>query len=211
MNIQEPQNLPNQKSFLSGFASTALLIWDFLKIIIVALVIIIPIRYFIFQPFIVSGSSMEPNFYNGEYLVIDEISYQFGSPKRGDVVVLRYPKDPDQYFIKRVIGIPGEKIEIENGSVKIMNDQHPSGFELKEEYLPVENITYPHDPNIVGGKKVLSLGENEYFVMGDNRLASSDSRDWGVLKRDQMIGKVFLRALPLSDFQVYTKTPGYGL
>ncbi len=211
MEPQEPQNLPENKTFFSGFASSALLIWDFLKIIIIALVIIVPIRYFVFQPFIVSGSSMEPNFYNGEYLVIDEISYHIKDPKRGDVVVLRYPKDPDQFFIKRVVGLPGEKIEIENGKVTIINDSHPNGFTLTEEYLPNQALTYPHDPKIVGGKKVLTLKDTEYFMLGDNRLASSDSRDWGVLSRDGMVGKVFLRALPLTDFKLYTKSPAYGL
>jgi signal peptidase I len=213
-------DIDNQKkqNFFGNFTPTALLIWDFVKIVLVALIIIIPIRYFIFQPFIVSGSSMEPNFYDNQYLIIDELSYYFKEPKRGDVVVLIHHfqtnerrKDGKEFYIKRVVGLPGEQVQIENGRVTIINDEHPDGITLEESYLPVQGNTHTHDPNLVGGNKILKLGNDEYFMLGDNRLFSSDSRDWGTLKRTDIIGKVFLRALPLTQFKFYTKSPSYGL
>jgi signal peptidase I len=180
--------------------STLIFIWEFLKVIIMALVIILPIRYFIFQPFIVSGSSMKPNFENGEYLVIDEVSYRFREPARGDVLVLKYPIDPKQYFIKRVVGLPGEKISIDNGRVTIYNNEHPEGFVIEEPYLESQGLTFPHNNTIVGGKNIITLKIGEYFMLGDNRVASSDSRDWGPLTRDQIVGRVFIRVLPLTEF-----------
>jgi signal peptidase I len=209
--MDTPESQEPKSTFLNSFASGFLFLWDFLKIVIIAAVIIIPIRYFVFQPFIVSGSSMEPNFQNGQYLIIDELSYHFSSPRRGQIVVLRYPKDPQQFFIKRIIGLPGEKVEIDNGRVLIFNDQHPEGVTLEEPYLPSQSLSYPHDVTIVGGKKILTLGADEYFVMGDNRLASSDSRDWGVLPRNEMVGKVLIRVLPPSLFQFFSHTPAYSL
>ncbi len=204
----EEQN-PPQKTFASDIKSSALFIFDFLKVIIVALAIILPIRYFVFQPFIVSGSSMEPNYSNGQYLIIDEISYRFTEPTRGEVLVLRYPNDHKQFFIKRLIGMPGEKVQIDGGRVTIFNEENPDGLVLEEPYLPNQGLTYPHNPSLVGGKKTILLKDNEYFMMGDNRLASSDSRDWGPLKRDEVIGRVFIRALPLAEFEKF-QTPTYS-
>lgn len=210
MDGNEVENKSSSKHSFDGFITAALFIWDFLKIVLIALAIIIPIRYFVFQPFIVSGSSMEPNFMNNQYLIIDELSMYFSDPKRGEVVVMRYPKDHKQYFIKRVVGLPLEKVEIsDNGKVIIINEQNPNGFTLDEPYLPNQNLTNPHDKAVVGGNKTLTLGLNEYFMMGDNRVASSDSRDWGALKRSEMVGKVILRALPLNEFKLYNQTPAY--
>jgi signal peptidase I len=179
-NMEENPNLAPEKSpSVGGFASGLLFVWDFLKVILIALVIIVPVRYFIFQPFIVQGSSMEPNFKNGQYLIIDELSYRFHNPARGDVLVLRYPRDPKQYFIKRVIGLPGEKVQIDNGHVVVYNNDHPQGFTLNESYLSGQSLTFAQGSSYVGNKKTLTLAPNEYFMMGDNRLYSSDSRDWG--------------------------------
>jgi signal peptidase I len=208
--MNEPENKEINDSFLDKLPAGLLLVWDFVKIILIALVIIIPIRYFIFQPFIVSGSSMVPNFQNGEYLIIDELTYHFHEPQRGEVVVLRYPKNHKEFFIKRIVGLPGEKVQIDNGKVIIFNSAHPEGLTLDEKYLPNQGLTFPHDTSVVGGKKVLSLGQDEYFMMGDNRLASSDSRDWGVLPRKDMIGRAFIRVLPLTDFGVLTQLPVYN-
>jgi len=152
---------------------------------------------------------MEPNYSNGQYLVIDEISYRFNEPKRGEVVVLKYPQDRSQYFIKRIIGLPGEQIKIDNGRVTIYNNEYPEGFVLDETYLPNQGLTFPHSVSLVGGKKILTLKANEYFTMGDNRLASSDSRDWGVLNRSDIIGKVFIRVLPLNEFDKF-EVPEYS-
>jgi signal peptidase I len=204
----EENNNPGESK--SGFLSSLLFVWDFLKVIIIALIIILPIRYFIFQPFIVSGSSMVPNFENGQYLIIDEVSYRFHQPERGDVLVLKYPKDPKQYFIKRVIGLPGEKVAVDNGRVTIYNNEHPQGFALDESYLPNQGLTFPHNNTIVGGKNIITLKADEYFMMGDNRLASSDSRDWGPLTRSGIVGRVFIRALPLSQFSFFS-APSYSV
>ncbi len=205
----DEQNIQPNKTTSSKFSSTAFFLFDFLKVIVIAAVIILPIRYFVFQPFIVSGSSMEPNYSNGQYLIIDEISYHLGDPKRGDVVVLHYPNDPKQFFIKRVIGLPGEKVQIDNGSVTIFNKEYPDGKILDESYLPNQGLSFPHNTTIIGGKKTVELAADQYFMMGDNRLASSDSRDWGPLKRSGMVGKVFIRALPLSQFDKFN-TPTYS-
>lgn len=157
-------------------------ILETIEIFLIALAIVIPVRYFLFQPFFVSGASMEPNFQSGEYLLIDEISYRFRDPERGEVVVFRYPKDPSNFFIKRVIGLPGETIEIKDGKVEIHNLEFPNGFVLEESYIQEST---PGDID-------LSLQKTEYFVIGDNRDHSSDSRTWGALTRDDIIGRVWL-------------------
>lgn len=172
--------------------------WETAKIIIIALVIIIPIRYFVIQPFFVKGESMIPNFNDGEYLIIDEISYRFSDPNRGDVIVFRFPENPSQFFIKRIIGLPGEKIVIENGEVIITNKKNPTGFELEETYL-IE--TTP-------GSVEIKLDLNEYFVLGDNRDSSSDSRRWGPLAEHFIIGRAWLRAWPITR-AASISTPNY--
>lgn len=161
---------------------------EFSKIIIIALLIVVPIRMFVTQPFFVKGASMEESFYDGEYLIIDEISYRFKNPARGDVVVFRYPLDEKQYYIKRVIGLPGETVEIAGGEVFI-TDSAGWRFALDEKKYLERNETTP-------GSAVLTLGAGEYFVMGDNRGHSSDSRSWGVLPQKDIVGKVFIRAWP---------------
>jgi len=162
-------------------------IFEIVKIIIIALVIVVPIRYFLFQPFLVKGQSMEPSFENGDYLIIDEISYRFQTPQRGEVVVFKYPHDPSQRYIKRIIGLPGEIIEIKEGQVII------NGEVLDEaSYLSGESFT----PDF--GFTKITLAENEYFVLGDNRLHSSDSRRWGPLPKEDIIGRVFIRAWPFA-------------
>lgn len=208
--IKPPVQQTDGPGFFSKMKSGTLFVFDFLKVIIIALLIILPIRYFVFQPFIVSGSSMEPNFSNGQYLIIDELSYRFTKPQRGDVIVLHYPNDRKEFFIKRVIGLPGETVEIDNGSVKIFNTQYPDGTVLSESYLPSQGLTFPHNTTLIGGKKTIKLGTDQYFMMGDNRLASSDSRDWGPLNYSDVVGKVFFRALPLSEASKF-HTPSYPL
>lgn len=173
-------------------------LWETGKIIIISLLIIIPIRYFVVQPFFVRGDSMLPNFNDGEYLIIDEISYRFSEPDRGDVIIFRFPNDPSQFFIKRIIGLPSEKIVIENSEVIITNQQEPTGFILNESYL-VE--TTP-------GNLEIKLDPNEYFVLGDNRDSSSDSRRWGALPRHLIVGRVWLRAWPIARAQAI-ETPSY--
>lgn len=169
--------------------SVLLFIWEIAKIVIIALLIVVPIRYFIFQPFFVRGQSMEPNFQNGDYLIIDEFTYRFKTPQRGEVVVFKYPNNPSQRYIKRIVGLPGETIKIEDGKVFIYKDDTPQVLD-ESNYLPLSLQT--------AGTLETRLDDNEYFVMGDNRPFSSDSRRWGSLPEEDIIGRVFLRAWPFT-------------
>ncbi len=179
----EEEKTPSVGSFL----------WELARIIIIAFVIMIGFRFFVAEPFIVSGSSMVPNFHDREYLVVNKMSYRFHEPQRGDVIVFRYPKDTSQYFIKRIIGLPGEKVKIQNGQAYIFNKEHPDGSPLTEPYLSNQDITLGKDDQV-------TLGTDQYFVMGDNRLASSDSRSWGILPKRDIIGTAWLRVFPLATF-----------
>ena len=167
---------------------------DILKITLISLIIILPIRFYVAQPFFVRGASMEPSLQDGDYLVIDEISYRFGEPKRGDIVVFRAPTGNAQFLIKRVIGLPGETVAIREGKVTI-NEQ-----ELIEDYLTEST---PGDVTRV-------LGIEELFVLGDNRDSSFDSRQWGVLSYDKVVGKAWLRAWPVASFD-FIDIPQYGI
>ncbi len=153
------------------------------------------IRSFLFQPFLVSGASMVPNFSNGDYLLVDELTYRVRLPERGEVVVFRYPRDPSTFFIKRIVGLPGEKIEVKDGAVTIYDGSHPQGFVLNEPYLLREDVTT--------GNSSFTLGENQYFVMGDNRSFSFDSRSWGFLERSDIIGLARVRLWPVANLQAF--------
>ncbi len=185
---------------------------ELVKVVLLALLIIIPVRTFIFQPFFVQGASMEPNFHDGEYLIVNELGYKtttvaaadkelfsvdrFKDFERGDAIVFRYPMNPNQFFIKRIVGLPGEKVVVEDDKVIIFNDENPNGFTLDEEvYLPSHVKT--------SGKSEHELGENGFYVLGDNRSHSSDSRSWGPLSGDMIIGKVLLRAWPVTEFEIF--------
>ncbi len=161
---------------------------------ILALIIVLPIRMFVAQPFIVSGASMETTFYSGQYLIVDQLSYHFEEPRHGEVIVFRYPKDPSKFFIKRIIGVPGDTVRIDGNKVTISNTAHPEGVLLDEEYV------FAMNPNTTLEE---TLGEDEYFVMGDNRNASSDSRMWGVLHRENIVGRAFLRLFPFTEADVF--------
>lgn len=167
---------------------------EIVRFSLIALLIVLPVRLFIAQPFIVSGASMETTFHTGEYLIVDQLTYHLEEPKRGDVIVFRYPKDPSKFFIKRIIGMPGDTLKIDGNIVTITNAAHPEGTVLDETYIndmkPTTNLTE-------------TLGADEYFVMGDNRNASSDSRAWGVLQRDKIVGRAFLRLFPFTNIGVF--------
>ncbi len=160
---------------------------EILHFALIALLIVLPVRWFIAQPFIVSGSSMEETFHNNDYLIVDQISYRLDDPKRGDVVIFRYPIDTSKFFIKRIIGLPGETVSVDGQTVTIINSEHPEGFVLTEDYA---NIGTKDNDNKV------TLKENEYFVLGDNRDHSSDSRVWGILPKEDIIGRALLRLYP---------------
>lgn len=162
--------------------------WELVRFALIALIVVIPIRVLVAEPFVVSGNSMVPTFENGNYLIIDKISYKLGDPKRDDVVVFRYPNDKTKFFIKRVIGLPNETIDIRGSLVTITNKENPLGFNLDEPYVK----------NISNNTTHFELKGDEYFVMGDNRTGSSDSRYWGAVKRELLTGRALLRLLPIN-------------
>ncbi len=167
-------------------------ILELARFVFVALLIVIPIRVLVAQPFVVSGSSMFPTFHNGDYLIIDELSYRLGNPARYDVVVFKYPGDTSKYFIKRIIGLPQETIMVDGNEVTIINSENPDGFQVDQSYVKNEG-----DNNVS-----VTLDAEEYFVMGDNRPASSDSRYWGPVHRKLLIGKPIFRLLPINAIDI---------
>ncbi len=178
--------------------------WQIIKTALIALIIVIPIRYFVFQPFIVKGISMEPSFRNGDYLIIDELSYRLRSPKRGEVVVFRYPADTREKFIKRIIGLPNETIEFKNGKIVITSS-------LGEKTILDESVYLPAKQTWAGEKiKKVKIPSDSYFVMGDNRLHSFDSRSWGFVSKKYLIGRVLLRLFPFKDICFFSP-PMYSL
>lgn len=179
---------------------------ELVKIVVISLVIIIPVRQFLIQPFYVKGASMEPNFHDHEYLIINEITYQFNQPDRGDIIVFRYPKNPQEFFIKRVIGLPGEKVQIKDGNVYIHNKANPDGVLLDESYLPQGLKTYGYSE-----EETTELGEKEFFVLGDNRGSSKDSRSFGPVNESFVVGKVMLRGYPFNKVKLFNNQPDYNL
>lgn len=165
-----------------------LLVFEVVKIVLISLAIIVPVRLFLVQPFYVEGASMEPNFYNKDYLVINEISYRFANPQRGDVVVFKSPDDGRVYFIKRVIGLPGEDLEIRAGHVFI------NSKELKETYI----ARFSSDEYAK-----ITLKDNQYFVLGDNRTNSHDSRRFGAIGKERIIGKAWFRGWPIDRLNTF--------
>lgn len=165
-------------------------IWEVLKVVIVVFAIIIPVRHYLVKPFYVRGASMEPNFHDYEYLVVDELSFRLRAPERGEVVVLKDPLDNSQYFIKRIIGLPGEHLVVRDGVVRI------NGKILDEStYLDSSVRTTGHDD--------VTLQDHEYYLLGDNRSASLDSRVFGPLDKNEFVGRTWIRAWPLSRLDIY--------
>jgi signal peptidase I len=160
--------------------------------LVLAIIIVLPIRLFIAQPFVVEGESMHPTFESGDYLIVDELSYHIHEPKRGDVIVFRYPGNPKIFYIKRVVGLPGETVNINGGTVTITKADG-STLTLDEPYVVNEDATYTQSTHI---------GTGELFVMGDNRPKSSDSRTWGLLPEKNIMGRAFIRILPAGEFGI---------
>ena len=168
---------------------------EIVRFIVIAAIVVTGVRAYIAQPFIVNGASMDPTFDSGQYLIVDQLSYHFEEPKRGQVIIFKYPKDPKTFFIKRVIALPGETIHIDKGIVTVFNDENPDGLKLDEPY-----VAQTHQ--IKDNFKV-TLGSTQYFVMGDNRAESSDSRLWGPLDRSFIIGRPILRLFPPTEASVF--------
>jgi signal peptidase I len=162
-------------------------VFDLVRFVLICLAIVIPVRILVAQPFIVEGESMVPTFQNKNYLIVDQISYRLGHPERGDVVVFRYPNDPSRFFIKRVIGLPGETISFDGKLISVTNETHPDGLLLEEPYI-THSLYHTEET---------TLEDEQYYVMGDNRANSSDSRVWGPLDESFITGRAWLRLWPL--------------
>jgi signal peptidase I len=152
-----------------------------IEIILLLVIVVLPIRFFLFEPFLVKGQSMEPNFHNFDYLIVDKLTYHLRLPQRGEVIVFRPPIEDGVYYIKRIVGLPLEKLVIEESKITVFNKEHPQGFVLNEAYL---------QNHYTSGKIEVNLGTDEYFVLGDNREVSYDSRKWGPVKREKIVGRV---------------------
>jgi signal peptidase I len=175
------------------------LLKDLFTLAFLIIVVVIPIRIFIISPFVVDGDSMHPTFKHLDYLIVDEFLYYFKAPERGDVIVFRYPNNPSVFYIKRIIGLPGETVSINHGVVTVTTVSGEK-IGLGEPYIVNEDATYT---------KNTSLNSEEYFVMGDNRPNSSDSRVWGPLPKKSIIGRVDLRILPVSQSGFFPGSTSY--
>lgn len=189
--MADEQNFNPPEQPRSRLRAAGAFLFELIKVIVLAGITIAVIRYYLFKPFYVKGASMEPNFLDHEYLIVDELSYHLRTPERGEVVVFKYPNNQDEYFLKRIIGLPGERVKIEAGKVTIYNSEHPEGVLVHESYLPKDLVTGGDIPGV-------TLGADEYYVLGDNRPNSFDSRKFGPVKRDLIIGRAFIRGWPLN-------------
>ncbi|PIZ94982.1 MAG: signal peptidase I [Candidatus Magasanikbacteria bacterium CG_4_10_14_0_2_um_filter_37_12] len=177
----------------------ALFFLELVKISVLAGITIFLVRYFLFKPFYVKGESMIPSFYESEYLIVDELTYRFRDPERGEVIVFQSPTAPDDSYLKRVIGLPGERVRIENGQVTICK-------------VECKKLEEPYINNVTSGDTAVTLGLDQYFVMGDNRGASYDSRRFGPINQNSIVGRTFLRGWPLSRITFFGSTkPNYDI
>jgi len=193
---EEAINEPIEKlGWFKRFSNS--LVGEIIQIIIISLIIVIPFRIYIAQPFLVSGPSMDTTFADGQYLIVDEFTYHTRAPQRGEVVIFKYPLDTKKYFIKRIIGLPSETVEIKNNVVSIINADNPTGFVLPESYIKIDKLNPPRPNTIV------TLSAGEFFVLGDNRLVSSDSRIWGPVKQELITGRPFLRLFPFNKINLF--------
>jgi signal peptidase I len=185
-----------KKNIIKVIVSAGLFLFEMVKIAVIAGITIGLIRYFLFKPFYVKGASMEPNFYEREYLIIDELSYRFREPMRGEVVVFRFPDNPKEHFLKRIIGLPGETVKISSGQVIIYNADHPEGIVIDEFYLPDDIATE--------GDRLVTIEEDQFFLMGDNRPNSFDSRRFGSVDRSLIVGRAWIRGWPFSRAEIFS-------
>lgn len=160
--------------------------------ILIAVGIVLPFRALIAEPYIVQGASMDPTFATGDYLIVDKFSYKLGEPERNSVVVFKFPTELSRNLIKRIIGIPGDTVSMDKNTITITNTDNPTGFVLDQSY-----ITHPSQESFT-----ITLADDEYLVLGDNRPASYDSRQWGILPRKDILGRPVLRLLPMSKIGI---------
>lgn len=206
-NLENSINELNEDPKKGHFWKSSLdFILEISKTVIISLVIILPIRYFLIQPFMVDGDSMKPNFHNKEYLIVDEISYRLSEPTRGDVIVFHNPENHKEFYIKRIIGLPGESVKIEDGEIYIRTIGSEDFVKINEsDYLSGEYKTFSY-------LKEVNLKNDEYFVLGDNRNNSKDSRIIGPINKSLVIGRVLFRGLPLNKISTFDSSKfNYGL
>jgi signal peptidase I len=185
-------------------------LWEIGKTVGTIALVALIIRIFLVQPFFVQGESMEPNFHDGDYLLVNQLSYKLGAPSRGDVIIFKAPPEPDTDYIKRIIGLPGETVDLKDGHFFITNQRHSTPVEVVESYEPAGTLTMSSNQ-----QTHWELGTDQYFVAGDNRGPgkSLDSRAWGPLPKQNIIGRAWFRAYPLAalGFISKPKYPGLSL
>lgn len=168
----------------------------FKELVIFALIavgIVLPFRMFVAEPYLVDGRSMDPTFATGDYLIVDKFSYRREGPKRNTVLVFKYPGNTSKSFIKRVIGLPGETVVIKDNTVTIINSENPNGIQIDQSYVVHE----------LPENSTKTLGGDEYFVMGDNRAESFDSRYWGPLNKKYILGKPVIQLWPFNKIGLF--------
>lgn len=171
---------------------------DFIQTLVVFGAIFALIYLLVAQPHKVSGRSMVPTFQDGDYIFTDKLTYRFREPMHGEVVVLKNPRDESEDFIKRIIALPGDSIKVENSRIFV------NGQPANESYLPSDTPT--RAGSFLNEGALINVANNQYFVIGDNRDHSSDSREWGPITKEEIIGKVFFRYWPIQTFGIF-KSP----
>lgn len=166
---------------------------DIIETVVIAVAIFITVYLFLLQPHQVKGESMVPTFHPDEYILTDKLSYRFHEPERGDVIVFRAPQNQAIDFIKRIIGLPGEKVKLSGGKIIIINAKNPSGLSLNEPYTKGEPT---REGTTLKEGQELTVPAGEFFVLGDNRTHSSDSREFGTVSKSLIIGRAWLRYWP---------------
>lgn len=165
---------------------------DFAKTTTVVVLLALAIRLFIVQPFIVEGQSMQPTFENSDYLITEKVSYTLRAPQRGEIVIFHPPDNSSVNYIKRIVGLPGDRVEIKDGSIYINSQK------IDEPYLTSNEQT-----KTVAKDLDIKLKEDEYFVLGDNRNHSRDSREIGPVPKQNIVSKIWVRLLPLNSVNAF--------
>ena len=167
---------------------------DAVQTLLVAAAVFLVIYMFLFRPFEVNGESMHPNFLNNEYVLTNLVALRLGNPKLGDVVVFKAPPDPEKDYIKRVIGVAGDSVMVKDGDVYLNN-------QLLDESSFLKSDVKTYAGAFLKEGEPVTVPPDEYFVMGDNRPYSSDSREWGFVRQDELIGESFFVYWPVSDMK----------
>jgi signal peptidase I len=192
---EKTENVSGKEKITGVLGSIGTFIYSFIETVVIALVIAVVLYLFIMTPHEVLGNSMHPTYKNGEYLMANKLTYRFGEPQRGDVIIFQYSDTQD--FIKRIVGIPGDTIMIKDGNVFI------NGQQLNEDDYISESV-YTRGGDYLSEGETISIGEEEYFVLGDNRPHSSDSRTFGPISESKIKGKAWIVYLPISEFRIVT-------